>query len=358
MTTTQSPSIDFNQMLVVSVFFHFFLFVMIMFLPSTQKAVRHIKPAFMVSLINIPAGPDAPPAPQSGKTPVPPLPPEKSIPEKLAPSKALSELDKLTKLEKMKTIPKKDKLAMAVPKPKESVLKDFEKMKMKTAAEKKPTRKVIAKDDLTLEELEFEQLSKKSATHEPQNKPKKKSSLFKDLEELKQMNMQNHAALSKPKAKQGNSKDTALVEQLEFIKKEKVQNKIDTSKPSLGQSEIRKWKMSNLPRKVVGPAASGEVGEPGADAISLYLGLVKSRIDEHWKDPLGGGTGMVQVSFTIFPKGNIAMPKIVKSSGESKLDNLAIRAIKNAVPLPPFPIDFKEPNLPLTFEFNYEPSKN
>ena len=51
------------------------------------------------------------------------------------------------------------------------------------------------------------------------------------------------------------------------------------------------------------------------------------------------------------------MPKIMKSSGDSKLDNLAIRAIKNAVPLPPFPKEIKEPNLPLIFEFTYVPSK-
>ena len=66
----------------------------------------------------------------------------------------------------------------------------------------------------------------------------------------------------------------------------------------------------------------------------------------------------MQISFSIFPKGNIAMPKILKSSGDPKLDNLAIRAIKNAVPLPPFPKEIKEPNLPLILKFDYVPSKN
>lgn len=116
--------------------------------------------------------------------------------------------------------------------------------------------------------------------------------------------------------------------------------------------------MAKIQKSATAPAASGESGDPAADVLSFYLGLVKSKIDEHWKDPLGGGTGMVHVSFTIFPKGNIATPKVVKSSGESKLDNLAIRAVKNAVPLPPFPKEFKEPNLPLTFEFTYETKKN
>ena len=124
MRSAQSPSIDFNQMLVVSVFFHFLLFTAIMFLPQTQKIVRHIKPAFMVSLVNIPMGPDIQSAPPPAEeTPIAPLPPEtpvaekpipqkpKPVPEKPAASKALvSKLDQLAKLEKT-TIPAKDKTA-------------------------------------------------------------------------------------------------------------------------------------------------------------------------------------------------------------------------------------------------------
>ncbi len=347
MRSAQSPAIDFNQMLVVSVFFHFFLFTVFMFLPQTQNIVKHVKPAFVdVFFVDVPTGPDMEPAPQQAEeTPVAPLPQEtpvvekpvpkpKPVPEKPAVSKALvSKLDELARLEKKKTIPKKDKMAMAVPKP---------------------------KDDLARKESEFERLSKKSATQQLQDKPKKKSSRLKALDELEKMNAQAHAALSKPKAKKTDSNAAELLKQLESIKKESVQIKVDTSKLSSRHSKefksgIRDLKITKAQRKKMASATSGELGDPGADALSLYLGLVKSKIDEHWKDPLGGGTGMVLVSFTIFPKGNIAMPKIVRSSGESKLDNLAIRAVKNAVPLPPFPREFKEPNLPLTLKFDYVP---
>ena len=173
MRSAQSPSIDFNQMLVLSVFFHFFLFTVFMFIPQTQETVKRIIPTFTVDFVDIPTGPNVEPAPPAKETPMPPvkekvIPPEpkpipqkpkpvtKSIPkpkpkpkplpviEKPVPSKALSKLDELARLEKKKTIPKKDKLAMAVPKP----LDDFKNMKMKTAAEKKvkPTRKKIAKE--------------------------------------------------------------------------------------------------------------------------------------------------------------------------------------------------------------------
>ncbi len=391
MKSAQSPTTDFNQMLVVSVFFHFLLFTTFMFLPQTQEVVRRIKPAFMVSFVDIPAGPETPSAPAVKPAPVAPMPPKppvaekpkpvpkpvvKSVPkpkpepkpvpvpEKPAASKALvSKLDELARLEKKKTIPKKDKTAMVAPKPKESVLEDFEKMKMKTATEKKkkPIRKKTAKDDLALKELEFEHLSKQSATHQSQDKSKKKSSLLEELEKLDQMSKQAHAALDKPKIERADPKAAELLKRLETIKKESSQIKIDTSKLSSRHSQkfksgIRNLKIAKMPKGAM-PSSSGDLGDPGANALSLYLGKAQIQINEQWKDPLGGGIGKVQVSFTIFPKGNISTPKIVKSSGDSKLDTLAIRAVKNAAPLPPFPKEIKEPNLPFIFEFTYETSK-
>jgi TonB family protein len=380
-------------MLVVSVFFHFLLFTTFMFLPQTQDTVKRIKPAFTVSFVSIPTGsPDIQPAPQAKEAPVAPAPPKpkvekpipkpipipkpkvekpipkpipipmpKPVPEKSAASKALvSKLDELAK----KTTPKKDKMAMAVPSPKKNILDNFENMKMKTAAEKKkPVRKKIAKDDLTIKELEFEQLSKKSAIHPSKDKPKKTSSLLKALDELEQMNQQQaRAALSKPQAKPTKSETSELVKQLEALKKEKVQIKIDTSKLSFRHSQkfksgIRNLKIAKIQNNSTAPAASGESGDPAANALSLYLGKAQIQINAQWKNPAGGGSGKVQVSFKIFPNGKIESPKVKKSSGVSKLDNLALLAVKNAV-LPPFPKEIREPNLPFIFEFTYETKKN
>ncbi len=399
MRSTQAPPIDYNQMLVVSVFFHFFLFTVVMFLPHTQKIVRQIKPAFMVSLISVPTGPQIPPAPPVQETPPAPVPQKtpvaekpvpqkpKPLPKKSAANKALvSKLNQLNEIKKKvvapkqpilddtfrelesrkkKNIPKKEKLAMAAPKPVENILEGFKDIdKMKTAVEKKkkPTPKKIAKQDLTPEEQKFEQLSKKAAADRPQDKPKKSSDLFKDLDDLSKMNKQASAALDKPKPAKSrpNSKASQLLKQLDTIKKESAPIKFDTSKLSPQHSKqfksgIRNLKMAKIQKQAVGPAASGEPGDPGADALALYLGLVEIKLLEQWKNPVGGGNGMVQVSFTIFPKGNIALPKIIKSSGNRKLDNLALRAIKNAVPLPPFPKGLKEPNLSLIYGFKYVP---
>ncbi len=382
MRSAQSPSIDFNQMLVVSVFFHFFLFTVFMFLPQNQNTVKHIKPAFVVNFVDIPAGPDIQPAPPAQETPVAPLPPAKPVvekpipkkskpipepkavpkpkpvPEKSAASKALvSKLDQLAQLEK-KTIPKKDKRVKAVPQP----LDDFKSITMKTAAEKKTVRKKIVKDDLRIKELEFEQLSKRSASHQPQNKPKKTSSRFKELEELEKMNKQADAALSKPKIKHTDPKPNEFVKQLEAIKNQKVQIKIDTSKLSSRHSQkfksgILNMKMAKAQKSSAAPAASGESGDPAANALSFYLGEAQTQINAQWKNPAGGGSGKVQVSFKIFPNGKIESPKIKKSSGVSKLDNLALLAVKNAV-LPPFPKEIREPNLPFIYEFTYETKNN
>ncbi len=386
MRSTQSPVIDFNQMLVVSVFFHFFLFTVMMILPQTQNLVKRIKPAFMVSLISVPTGAEATPAP-----PVEEAPP---VPEKSAATEALvSKLDQLAKLDKKvpqkkvvvskkpvlddtfreleslkkKRISKKTKKALAVPTPVERVLEGFEDLKMKTKVEKKkkPTRKKIAKEDLTPEEQKFEQLSKKTAVDQPRDKPKKSTDLFKDLDDLNKMNQQVRAALDKPKTSKSrpNSKASQLLKQLESLKKESVQIKIDTSKLSSRYSQkfksaMRNLNIANIQKKAAGPAATGDLGDPGADALSKHVGEVYLRVSMNWKDPAGGGDGRVKISFTLFPSGKISNPEIVKSSGDRKLDNLAVLAIKNAVPLPPFPKEIKEPNLSLTFEFTYVPSNS
>lgn len=394
MRSAQSLSIDFNQMLVVSVFFHFFLFTVAMFLPHAQNMVKRIKPAFMVSLINVPTGPEARPAPPVQEATVEsesqtPSVVEKPVPKKSEAAKALvSKLDQLAKLErkvpakkvvvpnrpilddtfleleslKKKVIPKKNKTAMVAPAPMERFLEGFEDIKMKTQVEKKKklTRKQIAKQDLSLKELEFDFLSKQKVVQKQQSKPKKPSNLFKELEDLAQLNKQTSAALDPPKVKKPkpNSKTARLLKELESIRKERVQLKIDASKLSSRysrkfKSSILNSKKAGLRSKTAGSAVSGEPGDPAATALAIYMGLVQNKVDENWRDPLGAGQSNVVVSFRIFPRGNITMPTLVKRSGDGRLDNLALLAIKNAAPFPPFPKEIKEPSLPFTINFEY-----
>jgi len=139
--------------------------------------------------------------------------------------------------------------------------------------------------------------SNKETSRQPQNFSSFKSSLRDETAPLSE----------------SNTKSDELLKQLESIKKESVQNK--------------------------------------------YVGEITAKVKENWKDPVGGGTGLVQVSFSVFPMGNIATPKIRKSSGDRKLDDLALRAIKNATPFPPFPKEIKKTHLTFIIQFSYVPEK-
>lgn len=102
---------------------------------------------------------------------------------------------------------------------------------------------------------------------------------------------------------------------------------------------------------------SAEDAPKDDDGLAWYLEMAKRKISTHWGGvPYGKKTGMVEVSFTIYPKGNISTPKIVKSSGYPKLDSLAIDAINNAAPFNPFPKELKEPDIFMTLKFLYQSS--
>ena len=55
-----SPSIDFNQMLVFSVFGHLLLLTAVLFLPKPSLPDKAVAPAFMVNLVSEPMGSKAP----------------------------------------------------------------------------------------------------------------------------------------------------------------------------------------------------------------------------------------------------------------------------------------------------------
>lgn len=374
------------------------MFSVVMFLPQTQKTVRKVIP-ISFNFIDLPSSPVAEPSPNMQEaSPVPVVDkavPEKPkpVPEKSAATKAImSELDDVLKKEKKvpekkvvqskapvledtfqklntlkeKKVPEKKSAAMPLPKPKEKILEGFEdikKMKDKVKPKAPPSPKPDPKKDLKEAEQKFEQLAALTPNSRPKDKPRKSSEILKDLKDLEKFNEKSRAALDKPKTQnRPPSKSSQLLKQLESLKHEKVQIKIDTTRltskhsPQF-KSEIRDMKLAKLSNPAVAPPGALNPGDPAADVLSKYVGEIYAKVMANWKDPLGGGSGQVHVSFTVFPRGNIAAPEIRKGSGDSKLDILAVRAVKNAVPLPPFPKELKEPNLPLIFEFKYVPSK-
>ena len=115
-----------------------------------------------------------------------------------------------------------------------------------------------------------------------------------------------------------------------------------------------------------GNASSNSVKEPhvssdregtlAADIQSLYAGRVQEKIYKNWRDPLAERHSKEAIiSFYIFPKGNIDKPFLKQSSGVELLDTLAVTAVNDSVPFPPFPKDLKRPNLFISIYFKYVP---
>ena len=105
--------------------------------------------------------------------------------------------------------------------------------------------------------------------------------------------------------------------------------------------------------------SSDREGALAADIKSLYAGLVQEKIYKNWRDPLAERHSKEAIiSFHIFPKGNIDKPFIKQSSGVKVLDTLAVAAVHDSVPFPPFPKDLKMPNLFLSIYFKYVPKND
>jgi TonB family protein len=87
-----------------------------------------------------------------------------------------------------------------------------------------------------------------------------------------------------------------------------------------------------------------------------YLQNLVSKVEEQWKPPMGltdKKDAFVDIAFTIFQNGSISNVSVVKSSGVSTLDNLALRAISLAAPFGKLPIGFTEDKLEINYTLHY-----
>ncbi len=76
-----------------------------------------------------------------------------------------------------------------------------------------------------------------------------------------------------------------------------------------------------------------------------YIDRMLQLIDKNWTRP--GVTGRVRtiVHFRVARDGRIEDLEIVETSGYSAFDIAALRAVKNAAPLPPLPASYRNPTL-------------
>jgi protein TonB len=98
-----------------------------------------------------------------------------------------------------------------------------------------------------------------------------------------------------------------------------------------------------------GPPVSPAEVDPAIreDAISRYLAVIRGLIDQRKEYPYQARRqeqeGTILIRFTVTRQGTLAgEPELEKKSRYERLNASAIKAVKNAVPYPPFPGEISE----------------
>lgn len=104
-----------------------------------------------------------------------------------------------------------------------------------------------------------------------------------------------------------------------------------------------------------GDGGSGVTVESSNSRLANYFVLLQFKISNNWAPPrIGQGrVEKVVVSFRILGSGQIEDLVLDAPSGNKLLDDSTIRAIRNALPLPPLPIWFRDDSLAVQLRFTY-----
>lgn len=94
--------------------------------------------------------------------------------------------------------------------------------------------------------------------------------------------------------------------------------------------------------------APARVAAVGDFKFHWYLNNVQQKLERYWNPPTENQHIKVVVHFVIYKDGNISDPKIIKSSGSSTVDNLALRAVNLASPFGKLPPGFSGDKLDLS----------
>jgi len=118
-------------------------------------------------------------------------------------------------------------------------------------------------------------------------------------------------------------------------------------------------RMQKVSGSLDGDKKMAGIAPPQDPAQKYYYDISKliesnKRYPDFIKEPRRGETKDVAVSFTVFSDGMITGATVVKSSGNSFLDENAVRSIEDLSPLPPFPVELKQTNVTFTTTIRYE----
>ena len=99
--------------------------------------------------------------------------------------------------------------------------------------------------------------------------------------------------------------------------------------------------------EVAGPEGSGA----GGTTLDYYLTLVDNKIRSNWVPVGGRPEDVVVVKFRVLQSGQVRDIELEERSGDASLDTSALRAIRQSLPMPPFPNLLSKPWLDLRYRF-------
>lgn len=98
----------------------------------------------------------------------------------------------------------------------------------------------------------------------------------------------------------------------------------------------------------------GGGGQPGSD---YYGSVLRAAIESRWRKPVLEQPDPYEViiGFEVLRDGTVRDVAIVTSSGIPALDRSGMRAVMEASPLPPFPVGWRQPSIPVNMKFILRP---
>ena len=137
------------------------------------------------------------------------------------------------------------------------------------------------------------------------------------------------------------------------------------------KKEVKAADSSSTPKPPAPPAADGKTANvqearltPGLPVVSgpvvdipdfqydYYLGLIRSKVDNRWSQPVTyKQVKQTLVDFIIRRDGKIDNVGVAESSGDSYFDQTAVRAVSLSNPFPPLPRGYKEDFLKVRYRF-------
>ena len=109
------------------------------------------------------------------------------------------------------------------------------------------------------------------------------------------------------------------------------------------------------------PGGAGGTGTGQADAATFYAGVLKHRIESAWLKPLypqswsGASDPTASVRIVLTPSGRVTGLDVVVPSGYEAMDRSILRAVQDAQPFPPFPLELGRDSLTVKIDFVLPP---